>query len=85
MGYINAIEKELRDLLVQEPECPEIAAPVGSEEYNRAWEAYADFHLSWRDEVTGYVKGKILESYRNGIRSGSHSPKNQYKKSKTPK
>ena len=86
MNYLDDIEKELRELLAQEPK---YKAPKGNEEYEEAVEDLAERYLEWEDKVLKLLKTKVLESFKNGAateRKRSQNPnRNPNKKSKASK
>ncbi len=82
MSYLDEIEKELRELLTQEPK---YKAPKGNEEYEQAVEELAERYTEWEDRVLKLLKTKVLESFKNGAAAERKQKQNKDKKSQASK
>ncbi len=82
MSYLDEIEKELRELLAQEPK---YKAPRGNEEYEQAVEELAERYTEWEDRVLKFLKTKVLESFKNGAATERKRKQNKDKKSQASK
>ena len=66
MNYLDEIERELRELLAQEPKFVKVEAPEGSEEYKDAVEELAELYTEWEDKILKFLRAKVLQSFKNG-------------------
>ena len=85
MSYLDEIERELRELLAQEPKFVKVEVPEGSEEYKDAVEELAELYTEWEDKILKFLKTKVLESFRNGAAAERKWKQNKDKKSQASK
>jgi len=85
MSYLDEIERELRELLAQEPKFVKVEAPEGSEEYKDAVEELAELYIEWEDKILKFLRTKVLESFKNGAAAERKRKQNKYKKSQASK
>ncbi len=85
MSYLDEIERELRELLAQEPKFVKVEAPEGSAEYEKAVEELAELYTEWEDKILKFLRAKVLESFKNGAAAERKRKQNKYKKSQASK
>ncbi len=85
MNYLDEIERELRELLAQEPKFVKVEAPEGSEEYKDAVEELAELYIEWEDKILKFLRTKVLQSFKNGAAAERKRKQNKYKKSQALK
>ncbi len=85
MNYLDEIERELRELLAQEPKFVKVEAPEGSAEYEYAAEELAELYTEWEDKILKFLRTKVLESFKNGAAAERKRKQNKYKKSQASK
>ena len=85
MSYLDEIERELRELLAQEPKFVKVEAPEGSVEYENAVEELAELYTEWEDKILKFLRTKVLDSFKNGAAAERKRKQNKYKKSQTSK
>jgi len=85
MSYLDEIERELRELLAQEPKFVKVEAPEGSEEYEKAVEELAELYIEWEDKILKFLRTKVLQSFKNGAAAERKQKENKYKKSQALK
>ena len=85
MNYLDEIERELRELLAQEPKFVKVEAPEGSEEYKDAVEELAELYTEWEDKILKFLRAKVLQSFKNGAAAERKRKQNKDKKSQASK
>ena len=85
MNYLDEIERELRELLAQEPKFVKVEAPEGSAEHENAIEELAERYTEWEDNVLKFLRTKVLESFRNGAAAERKQKQNKDNKSQASK
>ena len=85
MNYLAEIERELRELLAQEPRFAKVVAPEGSAEYENAMEELADLYTEWKDNILKLFRIKVLESFKNGAATERKRKQKKDKKSQASK
>ena len=85
MSYLDEIERELRELLAQEPKFVNVEAPEGSAEYENAVEELAELYTEWEDKILKFLRTKVLQSFKNGAAAERKQKENKYKKSQALK
>jgi len=68
MAYLDDVEKELRNKFGDEP--------VGNDPQEPGWD-------EWVNEIVSFVKGKLLESYKNGASAERQRKQKTTQKEKT--